>query len=446
MLIEKRLQTLALPAPAAIIGAGVTGKSCFELLQSAGVTCRVFDESDTIPECFSAEAQHVALGEFNAQTFDEYATILLSPGVDTRRECFSKHEEKLLTDIELFARLTAKPVVGVTGSNGKSTVVSLIHVVTQQAGKDYALCGNIGLPVLSALRDSEETCDGYIIELSSYHLERSPSLRLNVGVWLNVSPDHLDRYESYREYIETKAKILPRSENIVANADDREIHRYLKSFSTPTLFSRTQTNVGYFLHDECIYHNVGVEKPIFSMHDFPQMGAHYADDVMAVFAVAHLLGISTSDIAAACRSFAPLASRSVLVGEKNGVSFINDSKGTNVGATVAAIEGLQRPIILIAGGQAKGQNFEQLANAGRGKLKALFLIGEDAQIVHDALAAVAPCTIVSDLQQAVTQAIAISESGDIVLLSPACSSFDMFRNYLARGEVFEQLVRSYLHE
>lgn len=446
MSVKQRLQELNMPSPVAIIGAGLTGMSCFELLHSVDIECQVFDERDTLPSSFSGHADKVTLGQFSAETFNDYATILLSPGVDTRRACFAEHAEKLLTDIELFAQLTTKPVIGVTGSNGKSTVVTLIHDATQQAGRNYALCGNIGVPVLSALLDNEDTCEGYIIELSSYHLERAPSLKLNVGVWLNVSPDHLDRYPNYQAYVATKAKIFDCAEHIVANADDIQVVAYARQYSTPTLFSQRLTDTDYFVREGTIYHNVEEEKQCFAMADFPQMGSHYADNVMAVFAVAEQLAIAPVDTATACRDFVPLASRSVLVGEKQGVAFINDSKGTNVGATAAAIAGLERPIILIAGGQGKGQNFSELATVGQGKLKAVFLIGEDAAILRDALADVAPCKIVETLNQALTQSIALSVTGDVVMLSPACASFDMFSSYLARGEAFEQLVRNYLDE
>ncbi|MBS9778258.1 MAG: UDP-N-acetylmuramoyl-L-alanine--D-glutamate ligase [Gammaproteobacteria bacterium] len=447
MSVKKRLQELNIPQPVAIIGAGLTGMSCYRLLQMADIECQVFDERASVPEAFASDASKVTLGEFiSSELFEGHQTILLSPGVDTRRECFTSHEEKILTDIELFAQLTKKPLIGVTGSNGKSTVVSLAHAVTVEAGKNYVLCGNIGLPVLTALQDNEDSCDGYIIELSSYHLERSPSLRLNVGVWLNVSPDHLDRYDSYKQYVETKAAILSRSEYCIASADVQDMSGYISEIPTPTLFSRLQTNTQYFLKENIIFYNVGVAEPVFAMSDFSQIGAHFAENVMAVFAIANYLDVSLEDTVTACKKFEPLACRSVVVGEKNGVLFINDSKGTNVGATAAAIDGINQQIILIAGGQAKGQKFDDLARVGKNKIKAVMLIGEDASTLYASLSQIAPCKIFDDLEQAVSNAISKSEPGDIVLLSPACSSFDMFSSYLERGEVFEKIIRGYISE
>lgn len=443
-MLTARLIQLQLPEPIAIVGAGVTGRSCFDLLQSAQLDCRVFDERGGIPKAFSEQADKVVLGAFDETTFADVATILLSPGVDTRRPCFAEQEEKLLTDIELFARLTDKTIIGVTGSNGKSTVVSLLHQVTQHAGRNYVLCGNIGLPVLQALRESETDCEGYIVELSSYHLERAPTLCCEIGVWLNVSPDHLDRYDSYDDYVAAKARLFAQSKQIIANIDDKLVKAAAKPYTAPTWFSQFNQQADYYLHQQKIINKDG--KVLFAMADFAQLGNHYGDDVMAVFAVAEKLGIAEQITAQACKNFVPLASRSVVVGEKHGVTFINDSKGTNVGATAAAINGLERPIILIAGGQGKGQDFSELATAGKNKLKAVFLIGEAAPILYPTLATVAPCEVLDSLEQAVNKAIMTAQHGDVVLLSPACASFDMFESYLVRGEVFEQLVKEYVNE
>lgn len=443
MLIQ-RLKKLALPEPIAIIGGGVTGLSCFNLLQSAGIACRVFDERDSVPDAFVEYTDRVTLGVFSSETFSDFGTILLSPGVDTRRDCFARFEDKLLTDIELFARLVDKPVIGVTGSNGKSTVVTLLHQVTQQAGQNYLLCGNIGLSVLQALSDSNADTDGYIVELSSYQLERSPSLQLDIGVWLNVSPDHLDRYDSYDDYVKTKAEIFNKAQYLVANANDSRVLAFADLWvKEKRLFSIVDDSFDYYLEDNQIYH---ADQCCFSMVDFPQLGLHHTENVMAVFAVAELLGIDNEETAVACREFTPLPSRSVVIGEKNDVLFINDSKGTNVGATVAAISGIARPIILIAGGQGKGQDFHVLAKAAHHRVKAAVFIGEDALVLKKALHPITDCYLADDLAQAVKVAIEQATAGDVVMLSPACASFDMFDSYLQRGEIFETLVKEWINE
>lgn len=449
--------------PIAIIGAGVTGKSCFDLLCSKGMMATIFDEGDSVSQHFTDDADKVRLGEFHAESFTDFATILLSPGVDARRDCFAAVEDNLLTDIELFARLTEKPIIGVTGSNGKSTVVTLIHEVTQAAGKDYVLCGNIGLPVLQAFLQHEATCDGYIIELSSYHLERAPSLWCEIGVWLNVSPDHLDRYDSYEDYCATKAKLLEQSRYTVVNADDLIIYRYANHCAY-AFISTEMDDVSWFLFEGHIYDEDSLdcrgttafyngtyigditEHASFAMKDFAQMGKHHAYNIMAVFAVAEKLGIDRAITAQACRDFKPLPSRAVVVGEKNGVTFINDSKGTNIGATVAAISGMSQPIILIAGGQGKGQDFTELAAAAVGRVKSFVLIGEDADVIREAVFTTADCYVATDLAAAVTKAIDLAARDDVVMLSPACASFDMFSSYLKRGETFEELVKEWINE
>lgn len=449
-MLKDKLKQLALPQPIAVIGAGVTGKSCFDLLQSAGIACCVFDESDSVPKHFSGQENRVRLGEFATDTFADYGTVLLSPGVDTRRDCFAEVQDKILTDIELFARLTEKPVIGVTGSNGKSTVVTLIHAVSEAAGKDYALCGNIGLPVLQALMANEATCDGYIIELSSYHLERAPSLRCEIGVWLNVCPDHLDRYDSYADYVATKAKLFAQSKCLVGNDDDEQIQAvldpYLNSDDKHVFRFSQQLQLEMYCIDDGKIYDEYADYPLFDLSDFPQIGNHHADNLMAVFAVAERLGIDEKITAQACKDFTPLHSRAVVVGEKNGVTFINDSKGTNVGASVAAINGIAAPVILIAGGQGKGQDFTPLARVAVGRVKQMILIGEDAKLIQQVVADTTPCSLADSLPAAVTAAIELARSGDVVMLSPACASFDMFDSYLQRGERFETLVQEWINE
>ncbi len=441
-MLKNKLKQLNLAQPIAIIGAGVTGKSCFDLLQLVNMDCQVFDENQTVSKYFADNADKVTLGAFSADNFIDYGTILLSPGVDTRRDCFADVQDKIITDIELFARLTEKKLIGVTGSNGKSTVVSLLSDVCQTAKRNYILCGNIGLPVLQALRENEDNpkTEGYIIELSSYHLERSPSLQLAIGVWLNVSPDHLDRYDSYADYVATKAKLLVQSEIIVANADDDNVKIYAEQYRQCIWFSRQNNQKYYYLQNEQIHYR---SENVFAMEDFPQMGNHNADNVMAVFAVARMLGIDEKITAQACKNFKPLPARTAIIGEYDGVMYVNDSKGTNIGATVAAINGIDRPIILLAGGQGKDQNFNELAKACKNRVKQVIVFGQDAKVIAKAMENIVPCTTVDSLAAAVKFAATNSQSGDVVMLSPACASFDMFENYIVRGQAFEQLVKEF---
>ncbi|MBS9782172.1 MAG: UDP-N-acetylmuramoyl-L-alanine--D-glutamate ligase, partial [Gammaproteobacteria bacterium] len=454
-MIKEKLKQLNLATPIAVIGAGITGKSCFDLLCLADLDCVVFDESDTVSKHFTDNADVVKLGKFTTDSFTDYGTILLSPGVDTRRDCFADVQDNIITDIELFARLTDKELIGVTGSNGKSTVVSLLDNVCKTAKRQYILCGNIGLPVLQALRENEDNAkiEGYIIELSSYHLDNAPSLWLDIGVWLNVSPDHLDRYDSYDDYINSKANVFRQAEICVVNADDEMVFRYgyeQKYFDKLiTYFSRKNNQFDWYYDAPYLVNEYEVfygDEPhridkVFSMNDYPQIGGHHIDNLLAVFAVADLIDIESKFTKKACKNFKPLPARTAIVGEHNGITFVNDSKGTNIGATVAAINGIDRPIILLAGGQGKGQDFSELATACKNKVKHLLVFGQDADVIMQAMDNVAPeiaCTKVDDLAAGVVTATVLAVSGDVVMLSPACASFDMFDGYIARGQAFEQ--------
>ncbi len=275
-------------------------------------------------------------------------------------------------------------------------------------------------------------------------MERAPTLRPAIGVWLNVSPDHLDRYDSYDDYVATKAKIFAQSKVIIANADDKQVKNYAKPYHHCVWFARSNEQADYYL---CNGEVMSRGKRLFSMTDFAQIGTHNADNVMAVFATAALLGVDEKVTAKACQAFIPLPCRTAIVGERHGVTFVNDSKGTNIGATVAAINGIDRPMILLVGGQGKGQNFSELASACQQRVKQVLIFGQDSEIINKAMVKNnIPCRQVNDLPAAVNAAIKSAQPGDVVMLSPACASFDMFANYLVRGAAFEQLVKEYLDE
>lgn len=435
MTTKTRLQQLNLVKPIAIVGAGVTGRSAFDLLQSAQIDCVVLDESDAVPVRFDDVKACVVSGELTADALTIYQTLIVSPGVDLRRSVFADVQSRVLSDTELFAKLATKPIIGVTGSNGKSTVVTLLADAMREAGKKVALCGNIGEGMLSALaRDAE--IDYYVVELSSYQLERAPSLQMVIGVFLNVSPDHLDRYDSYHEYADTKAKILAQSDRSVVNADDAAVLAYAERHSQVLTFSAQRQSDVWF-DQENVY--VG-DDVVFAMCDFNLVGQHNAANIAAVFAVTNALGLEHQSVARACRAFSGLPSRCVPVAEVADVLFINDSKGTNVGATVAAINGMSRPIVLLVGGQGKGQDFAPLVEASRGSVTQVIAFGEDKQILANALGDVVPVTVLSTLAEAFAHALDVAKAGDVVMLSPACASFDQFSSYLKRGEAFEQFV------
>ncbi len=359
-----------------------------------------------------------------------------------RKNCFKNNLDKIITDMELFAQLSTKPIIGVTGSNGKSTVVSLIDKVFKDANKNFILCGNIGLPVLQTLIDFDDKVDGYIIELSSYHLEKSPSLNLEVGLLLNISPDHLDRYKDFDDYAQTKMQVIKQANYKIVNFDDSWITNYLKDNNIKCVgFSRTKQQ-----KEPNLYTNKNLIKlnnnSLFDMNNYKQIGLHHCDNVMAVFLVANYFNIDKNIIAKSCANFNGLAHRCVKVLVKNGITFINDSKGTNVGATIAAVNGINQPIILIAGGQAKEQDFAPLLEVAKGKIKALILIGIDAKKIAKYFDGIIDYYFCDSLEKAFDKSVELAKPNDVVMLSPACASFDMFESYIVRGNEFEKLVSS----
>lgn len=447
--LKQRCHELQLKTPIAIVGAGITGQSVAKLLDSASIEYQLFDERAP-----KNPNPNVIYGEITAEKLAPFATLIVSPGIDTRRACFANRT--VFNDVELFARLATKPIIGVTASNGKSTVVTLLHACMQAAGKRYLLCGNIGEPVLSALMqaDSEgDAIDGYIVELSSYQLEQSPSLRLKLGIWLNVAPDHLDRYASYADYVKTKARIAGIADCFIGNAADEEVVKQSREHPNRIDFSHFNQSSARLKHPNAPKKHYQCRDGIitdgcyllFNMADFAQIGAHHADNVMAVFAAAQYLGVDSETIAKTCKTFQPLPSRSVVVARQHGITFINDSKGTNISATEAAINGLAMPIVLIAGGVGKDQDFSVLAKTAKRYVKHAVLIGKDKAIIQQAFDAEGIAnTLADDLQAAFLLAVAQAQAGDVVLLSPACASLDMFENYLVRGEVFEKIVRDWV--
>lgn len=434
----KKLQQLGLAEPIAIIGAGVTGYSFFNLLRAAGINATVLEESSSVSEVDKWQGR-IEFGKLTKEKLAQFATLLISPSLDLRRPCFADYQGEIVSDIELFARLTDKKLIGVTGSNGKSSVVTMIAEVLAAYDCGFKLCGNIGLAVLDALYADDDNVTGYVIELSSYHLEHAPSLTLAIGVLLNISADHLDRYDSYRDYADTKATILALAETKIANRGDAEVAGYLLNHSDAIGFN-SNGEADYTLIDDVIMQH---GQAIFAMQDFPYVGKHQAENVMACFAVCQQLGLSVSQIAKVCRSFKGLPSRCEKVAEINGVLFVDDSKGTNVGATVAAIQGFDYPIVLIAGGQGKGQDFSPLKSVMLGKVKAVCLIGEAAEGLYQLFANEIPSFICESMQAAVAKAVDLVSVGEVVLLSPACASFDMFKNYRERGLVFQAEVKKW---
>jgi len=343
-------------------------------------------------------------------------------------------------DIELFARAAAAPVVGVTGTNGKSTVTTLVAGMALRAGLKVRAGGNLGPPALDLLAAGTEL---YVLELSSYQLETTSSLCCRAATVLNVSADHLDRYPSLASYAAAKARIFARCDTAVINLDDPLVVAMPRTASSTLSFSlRASVGATYALalhQGEWWLTRAGA--PLLRATELRTRGAHNAANALAALALGEALALPLAAMLAELRSFAGLPHRSQWIADRQGVAYIDDSKGTNVGATLAAVAGMPGPVVLIAGGDGKNQNFGPLATGLRGKVRHIVLIGRDAPLIARALDGVCPIERCATLPQAVQAAARAARPGDTVLLSPACASFDMFRDYAHRGEVFAEAVQ-----
>ena len=374
--------------------------------------------------------------------------LALSPGISERQpdiEAFKQNGGRVLGDIELLADIVNRrgdKVIAITGSNGKTTVTSLVGYLCIKCGLDTVIAGNIGTPVLEAeLQREGKKADVWVLELSSFQLENTESLRPTAATVLNISEDHLDRYDDLLDYAHTKDKIFRGDGVQVLNADD-VFCRAMKRAGREVKWFSLEHEADFWLERETGRLKQGNED-LIATQDIPLQGLHNAANVMAAVALCEAVGLPREALLEHVKTFQGLPHRVEKIGEKNGVVFIDDSKGTNVGATAAAIAGLQNPLFVILGGMGKGQDFTPLRDALAGKAKGVFLIGVDApQIRRDLDGCGLNMTDCATLEEAVQTAYSQAEAGDIVLLSPACASFDMFKGYAHRSEVFIEAFKA----
>jgi UDP-N-acetylmuramoylalanine--D-glutamate ligase len=371
----------------------------------------------------------------------------MSPGVSLEEPIAKLARARgieVLGDVELFARAVRAPVIGITGTNGKSTVTTLVARMAAAAGRKVLAGGNLGEPALDLLEQPKP--DFYVLELSSFQLETTASLVLQAAVVLNVTADHLDRYPSVEAYAGAKSRIFANASTVVLNADDPWVMamrdtRYrspgarILTFSierTDTDFSLVRTGAQIFLARR--------GERLLDIAHMKITGMHNAANALAALSLGEAVGLPMPAMLQALESFPGLSHRSSWVADIAGVRFIDDSKGTNVGATIAAVAGMAGPLVVIAGGEGKGQDFKPLAAAFRGKVRETVLIGKDAPAIAAALEGVCRTRNAASMQEAVAEAQRAAQAGDTVLLSPACASFDMFRDYGHRGDVFAAAV------
>ncbi len=426
----------------AVLGLGVTGQSVARYLAARGALALVCDTRPSPPGgaefCADLGDVPVRFGELVPADFEAVDLIVVSPGVDRRTSLFRELEaagKTVYGDIELFAHAVNAPVIAVTGSNGKSTVVSLLDAMFREAGLDVATGGNLGTPALDLLKTPAP--DFYLLELSSFQLETVASLAPLVACCLNIAPDHMDRYANLAEYAAAKRRIYRRAHRVVlSQAEAAAAANVIPQTAAQILWS-TAPGVGTnFSVDAQAVLECG--QPILPIVELGLVGAHNLGNVVAALEIGRAAGLRTAPMLAALRTFRGLEHRCQSVQSFRGVCFVNDSKGTNVAASAKAIEGIgaQGPVVLIAGGVGKNADFTPLGEAAEGTLRAAVLFGEDAQPIARALAGRCPTEQVDSMRAAVRRAFALAEPGDTVLLSPACASFDMFANFEARGHAF----------
>ena len=435
-----------------VVGLGKTGASCVRYLAKRGDRVSATDSRRAPPglEELGALARSIdlRLGGFDLSLLDGASQLLMSPGVALEEPIARLARDRgieVLGDVELFARNVQAPVIGITGTNGKSTVTSLVARMAAAAGRTVLAGGNLGTPALDLLE--KPVPDLYVLELSSFQLETTSSLHLQAAVVLNVSADHLDRYPSVAAYARAKARIFSKAATVVLNADDPLVAAMRAPASAGSqartvTFSIERSDADFTLL------RAGTQSLLArrgeALLDAARMkitGLHNAANALAALALGEAAGLPMPAMLAALETFPGLPHRSEWIADVAGVRFVDDSKGTNVGATIAAVSGMPGPLVMIAGGLGKGQDFTPLAQAFRGKVRHVVLIGQDAGVLAAALDDVCPTQIVASMPEAVFAAARAARAGDTVLLSPACASLDMFRDYGHRGDVFAAAVR-----
>lgn len=435
-----------------IVGLGKTGLSCARYLRRMGVDLLVVD-SRTEPPGLDAlrhempDVQFVP-GAFDGAMLSQAEMLVVSPGVAIEQPAIAAamaNGVPAIGDIELFARAARAPVVAITGSNGKSTVTTLVYEMARAAGRNVRVGGNLGTPALELLDEQEP--DLYVLELSSFQLETTSSLKAAAATVLNISQDHLDRYRDMHAYIEAKRRIFIGARTWLINIDDPVLGNWCQPGSNCLRFGLGTPATRY---DYGVREAQGQrwlargEELLMPVSELKIAGMHNVANALAALALGDAVGLPVNDMCTALRQFRGLAHRCQWVAEESGVTWFNDSKATNVGAAVAAITGMPGKVVLIAGGEGKGQDFSPLRPALAAKGRAVVLIGRDASQIKTALGDVVPTVFAANLGDAVSQARTLAQAGDAVLLAPACASFDMFNGYEDRGEQFVQTVERVL--
>ncbi|MCB0404897.1 MAG: UDP-N-acetylmuramoyl-L-alanine--D-glutamate ligase [Bdellovibrionales bacterium] len=449
-----------------VVGMGRTGVAATKLLCKKGCKVTVTDELNKTDLMESIEALEgykykAELGKHVLKTFCDQDLIVVSPGVSLDIKPLRQAERSkipIISEVELASLFINKPIVAITGTNGKTTTSTLIAEMIRAVGKTAFLCGNVGLPI-SDYVSKRDRSDFIVLEISSFQLETTHTLKPAVSVILNLAPDHLDRYSSYDDYIEAKMRLVKNQtedDHVVTNLRDPKLMSLLSNvkpkvmyFTTDTLskvpVQYTERFQGMYLSPPTVMH---LHAPRWKEHEFDLnnlllRGLHNKENVMAAALAAKLVGVSNEAIQKVITTFEPLPHRMEFVARKNQVNFYNDSKGTNVHSLMRSLESFREPVILIAGGKDKGEEYEVLEHSIRNHVKNLILVGEAKEKINRAVGDFAETFLVGTFEEAVYLAYQKARSGDVILLSPGCASQDMFKNFEERGDRYKALINMF---
>lgn len=432
--------------PVFVLGMGGTGAACARYFAARGVKA-VFADTRAIPPGLAAiraamPAVEIHAGQIPLNLPPHIAQVVVSPGVDLQLPVLQDARLRgipVLSDIDLFVSEARAPIVAITGSNGKSTVTSMLGQMLAAAGMQVGVGGNLGTPALDLL---DAATGVYVLELSSFQLDRSQLIDAAAAVLLNVSPDHLDIHGDMAGYTAAKARVYAHCKVAAVNRDEPALKRLVPAGIPVISFGLGVPRDGEFgllqrTDGSWLAYGTQALLPVTALQ---LTGRHNISNALAALALGAAIGLEPATLVPGLRSYQPLPHRMAVIASQDGVTWIDDSKATNVGAAVASISSLDGPLVLIAGGDGKGASFAMLADALRGRECVVVLLGRDRELLAAALQGVCSVRRVADMPAAVREARAVASGGWTVLLAPACSSLDMYRDYGARGDAFRAAV------
>jgi UDP-N-acetylmuramoylalanine--D-glutamate ligase len=436
----------------AVVGVGLSGIAAARLLAQQKAIITMTDdkpekELETEKKSLGKIASAYRFGGIDQALLLESDMVVLSPGVPSDLPQLQRAREEnipIISEIELAYWFCDVPILAITGTNGKTTTTSLVHHMVKRAGLKARLGGNIQIPFSQVV--NQKPIDAMVLEVSSFQLENIQDFSPFVGVLLNITPDHLNRYRSMEEYAAAKMALFRNQSEgdfAVLNRDDETVVRAAEDVRSKALWfsSRKEVEQGAFLRGtRVVVRYEEREKEIMDISQIPLLGRHNVENALAAAAAVLPLELPWEGYARAIKNFKGVEHRLERVREKDGVLFVNDSKATNIDALVKALESFDRPVVLIAGGRGKKSSYLVLRPLFEKKVRAMVTLGEDAPLLEEALGDLVSTTRANTLPEAVQTAASIAQTGDCVLLAPACASFDMFRNYEHRGQVFKEAV------